>query len=60
MAGMPLYNWEQQMFKWKDLRTSNVETHVQTNAFEVGVKKGVELGWPQGFRLDELDVWQEC
>jgi hypothetical protein len=29
--------------------TSNVETHVQADVGGVGVKKGSELGWSQGF-----------
>jgi len=33
--------------------------HVQVDASEVGGKEGIELGWSQGFGLDELDVWQE-
>jgi hypothetical protein len=44
------------MFKWKDPRTSNVETHAQADASRVGVKEGIEPGWSQGFRLNELDV----
>jgi len=59
MVGMQLYNREWQKPKWKDLKTSNVETHVQAYASEVGVKEGIKLGWSQGFGLDELDLWQE-
>jgi hypothetical protein len=58
--GMQLYNWKRQMPEWKDPKTSNVETHVQANAWGVGVRKGIEPRWSQGFGLDEFDVWQEC
>jgi len=36
--------------------TSNVETHVQADVGKVGVKKGSESKWSQGFGSDELDV----
>jgi len=38
------------------MKTSNYETHVQANVGGVGTREGIELGWSQGFRLDELDV----
>jgi hypothetical protein len=57
MLGMELYNRGREKFKWKDLKTSNVETHVQTNAEMVGIKEGIKLGWSQRFGLDKLDVW---
>jgi hypothetical protein len=44
------------MSKWKDPKTSNVETQVQTNVDGVGIKEGFGLRWSQGFGLDELDV----
>jgi hypothetical protein len=56
MVRMWLYNWRRQRLKWKDPKTSNVETHVQSHVSGVGVKEGIELGWSQGFELDELDV----
>jgi hypothetical protein len=45
MVGMWLYNWRWQRPKWKDLRAFNVETHVQVNVSEVGIKEGIEPGW---------------
>ncbi len=42
--------------KWKDLKPSNVETHVQVDVGGVGVRERIELRWSQGFGLDELDV----
>jgi hypothetical protein len=56
MVGMWLYKQRQQKLKWKDLKISNVETHVQANACGVGVRKGIGLGQSQGFGLDELNV----
>jgi hypothetical protein len=53
---MCLYKQKSQRPKWKDLKTSNVETQVQDDASGVRVKEGVGLGWSQGFGLDELDV----
>jgi len=44
------------MPKWKDPKTSNVETQVQTNVDGMGIKEGFRLGWSQGFGLDELYV----
>jgi hypothetical protein len=60
VVGMQLYNRRRQRFKWKDLKTFNIETHVQNNADRVGEREGIKLGWSQRFRLDELDIWQEC
>ncbi len=57
VVGMQLYNQGKQRPKWRALKTFNVETHVQINVGRVGVREGIELGWSQGFRLDELDVW---
>jgi hypothetical protein len=57
VVGMWLYKWKQQMLMWKDPMTSNVETQVQVDASEKGVKEGIGLRWSQGFGLDELDVW---
>jgi hypothetical protein len=56
MVGMCLYKQKSQRPKWKDLKTSNVETQVQVDASGVRVKEGIGLGWSQGFGLDELDV----
>jgi hypothetical protein len=56
MVGMWLYNQEWQRPKWKNLKTSNVEIHVQAYVHGVGIKKDIELGWSQRFGLDELDV----
>jgi glutamine cyclotransferase len=53
---MWLYKQGQQMLKWKDPRTSNVETQVQVNVSVMGIKEGIRLRWSQGFGLDELDV----
>jgi hypothetical protein len=46
----------QQILKWKDMGTSNVETQVQANVGGVGVREGIGLQWSQGFGLDELNV----
>jgi hypothetical protein len=56
---MRLFRWGWQRPKWKDSKTYNVETQVQVDAYGVGVREGIELGWSQGLRLDELDIWQE-
>jgi len=48
------------MPKWKDPKTFNVETEIQTNVDGMGVKEGIGLRWSQGFGLDELDVWLKC
>ncbi len=53
---MWLYKWRQQTLKWKNLKTSNVETQIQADEGGVGVKEGIGLGLSQGFGLDELDV----
>jgi hypothetical protein len=53
---MRLYNQGRQKPKWKDSRSSNVQTHVQANVSKVGVKEGIKLGWSWKFGLDELDV----
>ncbi len=53
---MQLCNQRKQKPKWKDPRTSNVKAQAQANVGMVGAKEGIELGWSQGFRLDELDV----
>jgi hypothetical protein len=42
VLGMRLYNRRQQKPKWKDPRTSNVETHVQAHASEVEVREGIK------------------
>jgi hypothetical protein len=55
-VGMRLYNQGRQKLKWKDSRSSNVQTHVQANVSKVGVKEGIKLGWSWKFGLDELDV----
>lgn len=55
---MQLYNWRWWKPKWKNSKTSNDKTQSQPNACEVRARKGMELRWSQGFRLDELDVWQ--
>jgi hypothetical protein len=34
------------------MKTSNVETHVQVDACEVGIKDGIEPRSSQGFGLD--------
>jgi hypothetical protein len=60
MVGMRLYKQGWQKPKWKDLKTSNVETQVQANVDGVGVREGIRLGWSQRFGLDKLDVWQKC
>jgi hypothetical protein len=57
VAGMWLYKWRHQKPKWKDLRTSNVETQVQIDADGMKIREGIGLGWSQGIRLNELDVW---
>jgi hypothetical protein len=54
---MSLYKRGRQRPKWKDLRTSNVETKVQASGDGLGVREGIRLRWSQGFRLDELNVW---
>jgi hypothetical protein len=59
MMGMQLYKQGWQRPKWKDPKTFNVETQVQTDVGGVGVKEGIRPWWSQGFGLDELDVWQE-
>jgi hypothetical protein len=56
VVGMRLYKRRQQRPKWKDSRTSNVETQVQVSPYGVGVKEGIGLIWSQGFGLDESNV----
>jgi hypothetical protein len=56
---MQLYKWGHQKPKWKDLKTYNVETQIQTDENGVGANENIGLGWSQGFVLDELNVWQE-
>ncbi len=55
-----LYNQGWQRFKWKDLKTSNDETHVQVDVGGVGAREGIALGWSQGFGFNELNVSHEC
>jgi hypothetical protein len=45
MVRIWLYNQGQQNLKWKDLKTSNDETHVQVDASGVGAREVIELGW---------------
>jgi hypothetical protein len=40
---MWLYKQGQQRLKWKDLKTSNVETQVQIYVGGMGVKEGIGL-----------------
>jgi hypothetical protein len=54
--GMRLYKREWQKLKWKDPRTSNVETQIQADVDGMGVREGIGLRWSQRFGLDELDV----
>jgi hypothetical protein len=56
VVGMWLYKRGWQRAKWKDPKTSNVETQVQVDANGMGVKESIRLGWWQGFGLDELYV----
>jgi len=56
-ARMQLYKRRWQRPKWKDSRTSNVQTQVQADVGRVGVREGIGLGWSQGFGLDEC-WWQ--
>ncbi len=55
VMGIWLYKPGWQRLKWKDPRTSNVETQIQVDADGMGVKEGIGLRWLQGFGLDELD-----
>ncbi len=41
------------MERFKDLQC---QTQAQVGVSGVGTREGIELGWSQGFRLDELDV----
>jgi hypothetical protein len=59
MVGIWLYIRTWQKLKWKDSKTSNVETRVQIYANRVGIREGIESRWSQGFGLDESNVWQE-
>jgi len=52
---MRLYNGEQQNPKWKDPRTSNVETQAQVYVDELGVKEGTRSGRSCKSRLYGLD-----
>jgi len=54
--GMQLYKQGWQMHKWKDPKTSNVETQIQANANGVEVREGIKIRWSQGFGIDKLDV----
>jgi hypothetical protein len=56
MVGMWLYKRRWQRLKWKDLKTSNVENHVQVIVGRVKIREGIKLERSQGFGLDELDV----
>jgi hypothetical protein len=40
----------------EDPRTSNVKTRAQVYIGEVKIKEVIELGWSQGFVLNELDA----
>jgi hypothetical protein len=53
---MQLYIWGWQKPKWKDPKTSNVETQAQVYVSGVGIREGISLKWSHGFGLDELDV----
>jgi hypothetical protein len=60
MVGMWLYNRRWWKPRWKDTRTSNVETQTHGNVGKLGIREGIGPGWPCRFKLDALDGWQQC